>query len=148
MAGIRIKVDVQARNRIVKELAGQHVSATANAIYADALRLVRPGKTGQVKSHVEVKADVVNSRRVRYVVQATDNHSILEHQGARRHVIKPRRRGGMLRFYWEKIGQDVAFPKVNHPGMKGTRFLVKPLEKHARKRGYSITIVQGHIPVR
>ena len=148
MAEIRIRVDAQARNRIVTGLARDHVEATANLVAAGARSIVRPGKTGRVKGSIDVQQITVNSQRVRYAVLASNEHSVLEHQGARKHVIKPRRRGGMLRFYWEKIGEDVAFPMVNHPGMKGTKFLVKPLEKFGKKRGYTITIVPGNIPVR
>lgn len=148
MAGIRIKVDTQARNRIVLELAEKHVKATADMIAAQARTIARPGKTGRVRANIKSEKRAANSRRVAYRVMAGDNRSILEHQGARRHIIVPRRRGGMLRFYWEKIGEDVAFPAVNHPGMKGTKFLVKPLEKIGRKRGYTISIVSGYIPVR
>ena len=43
--------------------------------------------------------------------------------GSRPHRIYPRRPGGMLNFYWEKIGQDVTLPFVRHPGTPEQPFL-------------------------
>lgn len=43
--------------------------------------------------------------------------------GTAAHVIRPRRAGGTLVFYWEKAGRMAYFKKVNHPGTKATRFV-------------------------
>lgn len=45
------------------------------------------------------------------VIQATTTE-----YGAPPHVIRPRRPGGLLVFYWPKVGATVALRKVNHPG--------------------------------
>lgn len=37
-------------------------------------------------------------------------------KGARAHVIRPKRAGGRLVFYWPKAGKVVVLRKVNHPG--------------------------------
>lgn len=37
-------------------------------------------------------------------------------QGSPAHVIRPRRVGGLLVFYWPKMGRVVGFHFVNHPG--------------------------------
>lgn len=145
---IKLRIDARERDRIVLAYAKQHVAGTAELVAMGARLTVRVGKTGGVKSGITVTPKAANRRGVKYLVEATNAHSVLEHQGAKRHVIVPRRRGGMLRFYWEKVGEDVIFPKVNHPGMKGTKFLVKPLEQVGKKRGFTVTTVQGYIPVR
>lgn len=43
--------------------------------------------------------------------------------GTRPHEIRPRGQGYPLRFFWEKIGENVAFYKVNHPGHKANDFV-------------------------
>lgn len=53
----------------------------------------------------------VRGRIVAPVIQAhTTEH------GAPAHVIRPRRAGGLLVFYWPKLGRIVGFRFVNHPG--------------------------------
>lgn len=42
-----------------------------------------------------------------------------------KYTIRPRSPGGMLRFFWEKIGQRVEFKKVSHPGVPKTLFIGK-----------------------
>lgn len=42
-----------------------------------------------------------------------------------KYTIRPRAIGGMLRFYWQKIGQNVEFKKVSHPGVPKTLFVNK-----------------------
>ena len=39
------------------------------------------------------------------------------------HVIRPRGNGYPLRFYWPKVGREVRFMYVNHPGTKANRFM-------------------------
>jgi hypothetical protein len=48
-------------------------------------------------------------------------------QGARPHVIRPRR-ARFLRFYWPKVGRVVFFRRVNHPGNKPYHFLWRARE--------------------
>lgn len=54
-------------------------------------------------------------------------YALWVHEGTVAHVIRPRKAGGRLVFYWPKAGRVVSFPKVNHPGTKPNRFLVKAL---------------------
>lgn len=54
-------------------------------------------------------------------VISTNPHSLLVHNGSPRHLIRPRRRGGKLRFM---IGGRVVYARlVNHPGYRGNPFL-------------------------
>jgi hypothetical protein len=58
-------------------------------------------------------------------VISTNVHSILVHNGSRRHPIRPRRAGGWLRF---EVGGRVVFAReVNHPGYRGDPFLTRAL---------------------
>jgi len=58
-------------------------------------------------------------------VVSTNPHTILVHNGSRRHYIRPRRRGGWLRFTVN--GQVVYAREVNHPGYRGDDFLTRAL---------------------
>lgn len=58
-------------------------------------------------------------------VISTNEHTLFVHEGTRRHFIRPRRRGGVLRF---QVGGRVVYARVvNHPGYKGDPFLTKAL---------------------
>lgn len=58
-------------------------------------------------------------------VISTNIHSVLVHNGSRRHFIRPRREGGWLRF---EVGGRVVFARqVDHPGYRGDPFLTTAL---------------------
>jgi hypothetical protein len=60
-------------------------------------------------------------------VISTNIHTVLVHNGSRRHPIRPRpsNRSGLLRF---EVGGRVVFARaVNHPGYKGDPFMTKAL---------------------
>ncbi|QBZ73512.1 hypothetical protein SEA_MISCHIEF19_27 [Streptomyces phage Mischief19] len=61
----------------------------------------------------------------RYKVISTNPHTMLIINGSRPHKIRPRRRGGWLRF--EVDGRIVYAREVNHPGYRGDDFLSKAL---------------------
>jgi hypothetical protein len=44
-------------------------------------------------------------------------------KGTPPHVIRPRGPGYPLRFFWPKVGREVRFMYVNHPGTKPNRFI-------------------------
>jgi hypothetical protein len=49
-------------------------------------------------------------------------YTIPVHEGSRPHKIRARR-APMLRFFWERVGRNVAFRSVNHPGVAARPFL-------------------------
>lgn len=51
--------------------------------------------------------------------------------GSRPHVIRARR-APALHFYWERVGHEVFFKSVNHPGTKPNPFMERALSKVAR----------------
>lgn len=54
-------------------------------------------------------------------------HTLLVHQGSRPHEIRPRRRGGVLRF---RVGNRIVYARrVNHPGYPGNPFLTDALRQ-------------------
>ena len=54
--------------------------------------------------------------------------------GTKPHVIKARR-AKFLRFYWHRIGENVAFKQVNHPGTKP-----RPFMRHAGEVGGGVLL--------
>jgi hypothetical protein len=58
-------------------------------------------------------------------VLSTNPHTLLVHNGSRRHMIRPRRAGGWLRF--EVGGRVVYARQVNHPGYRGDPFMTRAL---------------------
>lgn len=58
-------------------------------------------------------------------VLSTNPHTVLVHNGSRRHQIRPRRAGGWLRF--EVGGRVVYARQVNHPGYRGDPFMTRAL---------------------
>lgn len=58
-------------------------------------------------------------------VISTNPHTVLVALGSRRHTIRPKRRGGVLRF---EVGGRVVYARVvNHPGYRGDNFMAKAL---------------------
>ena len=58
-------------------------------------------------------------------VISTNVHTLFVHNGTPRHMIRPRRRGGYLRFVVD--GRVVFAREVNHPGYRGDPFLTRAL---------------------
>lgn len=79
----------------------------------------RSGPTGNLESHVI----------------AIPEHALIVHQGSVPHVIVPRRPGGLLRFFWTKLGVFYTGKKVNHPGTQADPFLWRALEKAIARWG-------------
>lgn len=70
------------------------------------------------------------------------------HNGAKRHKIRAKH-APMLSFYWDKApawmvtktgpyAGKVRFKSVNHPGMKGNRYLTTPLKYWGFMRGFKV----------
>lgn len=77
-------------------------------------------------------------------------HALVAHEGARPHIIT--RGAKKLRFIWPekdnptprevRQGMLVFFNQVNHPGMRGVKYLTIPLAAIGRARGYRVSLVQ------
>lgn len=74
------------------------------------------------------------------VVGSEVRHALVAHEGARPHMIYPRRPGGRLHFYWARVGRFVNLPSVSHPGMDGVPYLTVPLFFIASARGFRVVI--------
>lgn len=107
----------QLRNALQRWAAD--VQDTATETTAGLMRYTGdvPNDTGELRASIRKDGATVGlgqqyrSRIVAPVIQAATTD-----KGARPHVIRPRRRGGVLVFNWPKAGGTVVLRHVNHPG--------------------------------
>jgi hypothetical protein len=109
------------------------------AVKQEAKRLVRvhkpvPGerrtrRPGQLRDSI-VKRVTSSGGEVVVQVGSDDPIALIEHNDTPPHTITGRPK---LVFYWPKAGRVVAFPRVNHPGTTGSRYLTKALQVLRRR---------------
>lgn len=75
-----------------------------------------PIKTGQLRGAIRATQVTNEGSRYRFRMVAPVIQAATTDKGARPHVIRPRRRGGVLVFSWPKAGGTVFLRHVNHPG--------------------------------
>ena len=80
---------------------------------------VYAGGIDEVEGHVIVKPPYA-----RFVIH-----------GTKPHVIKARKPGGYLRFYWFRKAKWMVLPKVNHPGTAANDFMIRGLKRGLRANG-------------
>jgi hypothetical protein len=112
------------------------VSRACRIVLTDAKRTVRVD-TGRLRaslnSKITVRLYTINGRigsRVKY--------SLVEHNGAKKHVIRAVR-GQYMKFYWKKVGKVVWLRRVNHPGTRGSFYLTTPMIKLLPPRGFRVS---------
>jgi hypothetical protein len=96
-----------------------------------------PYSTGRTAASI-TKTVYVAGSTVHGDVRAHTPYAHIAHDGARPHIIRPRRAGGKLSFYWRKVGHVVNFPYVSHPGMQGKHFLSGPMERVGRRNRFVV----------
>jgi hypothetical protein len=141
----------------VRNRATLLVAKTADAIEAEA-RLIAPVRApnennrsgGRLRASIGTKL-TVSTFHVRARVGSRLKYADPAHQGAERHIIRPRRKQ-FLSFKWNKAAQygipltrrgKVQLKRVNHPGMVGSQYLVRPLVLIGRKNGFRVTFVRA-----
>lgn len=65
----------------------------------------------------------------RFTARSDVDYASFTSKPTRPHVIRPRRAGGVLVFYWPVVGSTVFFRHVNHPGTRGTGWWERTLER-------------------
>lgn len=100
--------------------AGQRMLERKAARVA-ALARVNAASNGSISQGIVVGP--VIDKRIQVI--STNPHTLLVHNGSRRHFIRPRRAGGRLRFM---VGGRLVFARVvDHPGYRGNPFLTDAL---------------------
>lgn len=95
---------------------GREVMAQSAPEIERALRTAAPMASGELVEKIRV--ELTGGSPVRPAIRAVSDapQSNWTEEGTQPHVITPRGEGYPLRFYWPKVGADVAFMRVNHPG--------------------------------
>ena len=87
-------------------------------------------KTGRLRERIKRSGPKLNPRGLEGQVGSSVRYAAAHHEGARPHIILPRKPGGTLRF---RIAGRVVFARrVNHPGNKPNRYLSRHLREAVR----------------
>lgn len=91
--------------------------------YSAAHRARRPGT---LRDSIVKRFVVGGPEGFKVIVGSDDPIALIHHEGTRAHIIRPRVKPRLV-FFWPRVGQVVAFGKVNHPGTQPNRYLVNAL---------------------
>lgn len=69
------------------------------------------------------------SRGIAFEAGSPKSYALFANNGTAPHPITPKSSGGMLVFYWAKVGHVVHLKSVKHPGTQPTHFLERGAEK-------------------
>lgn len=141
MASVRIEIHKERARLFALKKATELVFSTDAAILRRAKEriLTRRYKTGALYRSGRARMSSYTYRVIGNVSFGTD-HALVIHRGARPHLIRPRRKDGLL-FYYPAAGRVICFKgTVHHPGIAGERYLTVPLILEAARRGFRIVI--------
>ena len=106
--------------------------AEAKRLADDVTRVARekaPFRTGYLRSMILPDAVVIRSPfHVETGVTSNAPYSIFVHQGTRPHVIRAVN-ARALSFYWPRVGRQVFFASVNHPGTRPNPFMAEAVRE-------------------
>ncbi|WP_256788786.1 hypothetical protein [Frankia sp. AvcI1] len=88
----------------------------------DPLGRARDRRVGQLRDSLTIQP-IASPLGPSVRVGSADPIALLHHEGSRPHTIFPRRRDGVLHFYWPQKNTGVFLRKVNHPGTAPNRYL-------------------------
>lgn len=117
-----LEIDTAALNAAVMPRVETFVRAFVDRVATQA-RDDAPERSGRLKG--AIAPDPVRRTgpwSVESGVSVRVPYAAAVHEGARPHVIRPRR-AAVLSFYWPKVGRQVFFRRVNHPGNAAQPFL-------------------------
>lgn len=156
----RFVPDIPQINILSKSHALAEVSKLSRRVENSAKRQVRVD-SGRLRTSIGIK--ITETRyKVRARVGSNVRHALVEHDGAKPHVIVARRKKA-LSFYWDKVGAQAFVPRggypgmghmvfrgrnvfmigkgyVNHPGTSGTFYLTHPLVLHGTELGFRVVL--------
>lgn len=136
------------------------VSKLARRVEGSAKRQVRVD-SGRLRT--SIGTNITETRfKVRARIGSNVRHALVEHEGAKPHIIMAKRKKA-LSFYWDKVGAQAFVPRggypgrghmvfrgrnvfmigkgfVNHPGTGGTFYLTHPLVLHGVELGFRVVL--------
>lgn len=96
--------------------------------------------TGRLRKSLRQRGPKVQITQISGSVGSTLRYAASVHEGSKPHRIQARYRT-VLSFWWDRYSVRVAFPRVNHPGIRKTRrkqYLWLPLRSAARRHGFAV----------
>jgi len=99
---------------------------------AKTAKLLAPFRTGRLKARIgATHAKRTGPWRVQGEAVSRAKYSAYVHDGTRPHIIRARR-AAALHFFWPKVGREVFFRHVHHPGTRPRPFMLEAAEEVAR----------------
>jgi hypothetical protein len=83
--------------------------------------------TGRLAATIHPEFGAKYGNEVEGRVVAGTDHALFIHGGTSPHIIRPKRPGGKMVFFWAKAGRRVSFSIVHHPGTRPVPFLAEHL---------------------
>ncbi|HEX8321641.1 hypothetical protein [Longimicrobium sp.] len=128
----RTKVEWVPDEAAIKEFAGWTgpVGQSVNRLAMEAVFRIRGlanRRSGVMTAGMHYKKGTW-SRGIQFDAGSDVGYTLFVDQGTKPHPIKPKNPGGVLTFYWPKVGRVVHFKSVQHPGNKPYKFLERGLE--------------------
>jgi phage gpG-like protein len=134
----RIRLDRAALNRTIRQASRLELEEAGRQTLARA-RVLAPVDTGRLRASLRMQFSRTFTLRPRVTIGSDVAYAAFVNDGTRPHVIRPRRRGGRLRFV---AGDRVVYARqVQHPGTRARPFLDRALrEVIASRERYRLRI--------
>jgi hypothetical protein len=123
-----VDMDDEKARRVFIRFADADAKKRANKVEAAAKIEAPTGKTGDLRRGIRTtqSRDVQGRYSTGYDVTSNAAYSLYVIKGTRPHKITG---NPLLAFFWPKLGANVVFRSVNHPGTKGNNFLGRALRR-------------------
>lgn len=102
-----------------------------------AAQVMIPKRSGRTARKFQSNVLTVSGRGVFGKLWNTSEVAWWLHEGTPIHP-EPIRKPGPMTFFWEKVGHQVTFAHVLHPGIKPVRFLTDPLKVIGKRHGFRV----------
>lgn len=119
-AAIRLRSDLVGK--VFQETGHRHMRAYTRRL-EDAAKREVPVDTGRLRESIHAqRVRTVGRFHLESRVTASAPYARFVHEGTRPHIIRARN-AKALHFYWPKVGREVFFKSVSHPGTRANPFL-------------------------
>lgn len=125
---VLVDMDENASRRVFVQFADKDANKRATRVLRFAKEEAPVGKTGELRRGLRKtqSRDVRGRWSTGYDVTSNAPHSLFVIKGTRPHPIVG---NPLLSFFWPKLGTNVVFRSVQHPGTKANNFLGRALRR-------------------
>lgn len=120
-----VDIDDEKARRVFLRFADADAKKRAERV-ENLAKIEAPSKTGELRRQIRTSQsrDVQGRYSTGYDVTSNAPYSIFVIKGTRPHKITG---NPLLAFFWPKLGRDVVFRSVQHPGTRPNNFLSRAL---------------------